>query len=119
MTWGRVSGRIHFQHLCTAWYNRTRPERRRGPLWAGRFKNTVLESGLAVWACWAYVERNDAFAPQEIVTAVDKTGKNWHIDRPQALTRFLHRLAGGCRGAHFADSVLSTPFPGQTGAVEG
>jgi hypothetical protein len=28
-------------------------------------------------------------------------------------------LAGGCRGAHFADSVLSTPFPGQTGAVEG
>jgi REP element-mobilizing transposase RayT len=48
----------HFQHLCTAWYNRTRPERRRGPLWAGRFKNTVLESGLAVWACWAYVERN-------------------------------------------------------------
>lgn len=48
----------HFQHLCTAWYNRSRPIRRRGPLWAGRFKNTVLESGLAVWACWAYVEQN-------------------------------------------------------------
>ena len=49
----------HFQHLCTAWYNRTRPVRRRGPpLWAGRFKNTVLEPGRALWACWAYVECN-------------------------------------------------------------
>ena len=48
----------HFQHLCTAWFNRTRPVRRRGPLWAGRFKNTVLEPGRALWACWTYVERN-------------------------------------------------------------
>ncbi len=48
----------HLQHLYTAWYNRTRAQRRRGPLWAGRFKNTVLEPGAAVWACWAYIERN-------------------------------------------------------------
>ncbi len=48
----------HLQHLCTAWYNRTRPVRRRGPLWAGRFKNTVIEPGRALWACWAYAERN-------------------------------------------------------------
>jgi len=48
----------HLQHLYTAWYNRTRPVRRRGPLWAGRFKNTVLESGAALWACWTYIERN-------------------------------------------------------------
>lgn len=48
----------HLQHLFTAWYNRTRPIRRRGPLWADRFKNTLLESGRAVWACWAYIENN-------------------------------------------------------------
>jgi REP element-mobilizing transposase RayT len=48
----------HLQHLCTAWFNRSRPVRRKGTLWAGRFKNTVLEGGPALWACWAYVERN-------------------------------------------------------------
>ena len=48
----------HLQHLYTAWFNRTRPVRRRGPLWAGRFKNTVLDTGSALWACWAYIERN-------------------------------------------------------------
>ena len=48
----------HLQHLYSAWYNRSRPVRRRGPLWAGRFKNTVLEDGVALWACWTYIERN-------------------------------------------------------------
>ena len=48
----------HLQHLYTAWYNRTRPVRRRGPLWAGRFKNTVLDSGVALWGCWTYIELN-------------------------------------------------------------
>lgn len=48
----------HLQHLYSAWYNRTRPVRRRGPVWAGRFKNTVLESGVAVWNCWQYIEAN-------------------------------------------------------------
>jgi REP element-mobilizing transposase RayT len=48
----------HLQHLFTAWFNRSRPVRRRGPLWAGRFKNTVLDSGQALWACWVYLERN-------------------------------------------------------------
>ena len=32
--------------------------RRRGALWGSRFKNTLLESGAAVWACWVYVEQN-------------------------------------------------------------
>lgn len=40
------------------WFNRTRPVRRRGHLWAERFKNTVLEGGLAVWDCWKYIEMN-------------------------------------------------------------
>ena len=48
----------HLQHLYTAWYNRTRPVRRKGTLWAGRFKNTVLERGQALRACWEYIERN-------------------------------------------------------------
>ena len=48
----------HLERLFTVWYNRTRPVRRRGALWAGRFKNTVLENGLAVWDCWKYIEMN-------------------------------------------------------------
>ena len=48
----------HLQHLFTAWYNRTRPLRRRGSLWADRFKHTILESGQAVWSCWSYIENN-------------------------------------------------------------
>ena len=48
----------HLQHLFAAWYNRTRPIRRRGALWADRYKNTILESGFAVWACWSYIENN-------------------------------------------------------------
>ena len=48
----------HLQQLFTCWFNRTRNVRRRGALWAGRFKHTLLESGLAVWRCWAYIENN-------------------------------------------------------------
>lgn len=46
------------QQRFTVWYNRTRPIRRRGPLWADRFKNTLIESGEALWRCWAYLENN-------------------------------------------------------------
>ena len=46
------------QQYFTTWFNRTRPCRRRGALWAGRFRNTVLESGLAIWDCWKYIEMN-------------------------------------------------------------
>ncbi|MCE9616374.1 MAG: hypothetical protein K8T26_19045 [Lentisphaerae bacterium] len=46
------------QQPFTRWFNRTRPVRRRGHLWADRFKNTVLECGLAVWDCWKYIEMN-------------------------------------------------------------
>lgn len=48
----------HLQQLFTMWYNRSRPVRRRGSLWADRFKHTLLEEGAAVWACWAYIENN-------------------------------------------------------------
>ncbi len=46
------------QQIFAVWYNRTRPVPRHGSLWADRFKNTVLESGEALWRCWAYVENN-------------------------------------------------------------
>jgi len=45
------------QHF-SSWFNRTRPVRRRGTLWAQRFKNTVLEDSRAVWDCWKYIEMN-------------------------------------------------------------
>jgi REP element-mobilizing transposase RayT len=48
----------HLQHLFTIWYNRTRPAQRRVSIWAGRFKNTLLEDGIAVWRCWKYIELN-------------------------------------------------------------
>ena len=46
------------QQRFTVWYNRTRPVRRHGTLWADRFKNTLIESGTALWRCWAYIENN-------------------------------------------------------------
>lgn len=49
------------QMQFTAWFNRTRPQRRRGGLWRGRFKSVLLEGSRqhsAVWNCLAYVELN-------------------------------------------------------------
>ena len=46
------------QQPFTRWFNRTRTNRRHGALWGGRFKNTILENGLAVWDCWKYIEMN-------------------------------------------------------------
>jgi REP element-mobilizing transposase RayT len=48
----------HLQQIFTRWFNRTRPVQRRGPLWADRFKHTILEGGGAVWGCWNYIENN-------------------------------------------------------------
>jgi REP element-mobilizing transposase RayT len=87
----------HLQHLFTAWYNRTRSIRRRGPLWADRFKNTLLESGRAVWACWAYIEYNPVRA--EMVPAVSQY-------------RFCSHGVWGQSGRHpFAEDVASAALP--------
>ena len=48
----------HLQQLFTMWFNRSRAVRRRGSLWADRFKHSILEGGEAVWACWVYIENN-------------------------------------------------------------
>ena len=44
------------------WYNRTRKTRRRGSLWAERFKHTLLGDAQAVWSCCKYVEMNSVRA---------------------------------------------------------
>jgi REP element-mobilizing transposase RayT len=44
------------QQIFAQWYNRR--HHRRGGLWGDRFQHTILEDGLAVWRCWAYVENN-------------------------------------------------------------
>jgi len=46
------------QQSFTTWFNRTRPDGRRGRLWAARFKSVVLDRGNAVWECVKYVEMN-------------------------------------------------------------
>ena len=46
------------QQKFTTWFNKTRPVRRRGRLWADRFKNVILEDGPALWQCVEYVEMN-------------------------------------------------------------
>jgi len=52
----------HLQQLFTLWYNRTQERPRRGPLWSDRFKNTLLQDGMAVWKCLCYIENNAARA---------------------------------------------------------
>ncbi|NOY82909.1 MAG: hypothetical protein GXP31_18075 [Kiritimatiellaeota bacterium] len=46
------------QQRYTSWFNRTRPTRRRGTLWADRYKNVILEGETALWDCIRYVEMN-------------------------------------------------------------
>ena len=46
------------QQRFTCWFNRTRARRRRGTLWADRFKNVILEGETALWECLKYVEMN-------------------------------------------------------------
>jgi REP element-mobilizing transposase RayT len=54
-----ISWYMHdLQQQFSTWYNRTRPTRRRGYLWAQRFKHTLLGDARAVWACCNYVEMN-------------------------------------------------------------
>ncbi len=60
----------HLQQLFASWFNRTRPIRRRGSLWADRFENVVLEKGIAVWRCWNYVEHNPVRAKM-VLNAAD------------------------------------------------
>lgn len=46
------------QQVFSCWFNRTRAARRRGSLWADRFKTVILERETALFNCIAYVELN-------------------------------------------------------------
>lgn len=48
------------QMRFTCWFNRTRPEHRRGRLWGDRFKSVLLQGSgsSAMWSCIKYVELN-------------------------------------------------------------
>ncbi len=52
-----ISAFMHdLQAQFSTWFNSKHD--RLGSLWAGRFKNTILETGLAVWNCVKYVTMN-------------------------------------------------------------
>ena len=55
-----ISAFLHaLEFQFAQWYNRSRlPQRRRGALWSGRFKHTILQGGQALWDCWKYIELN-------------------------------------------------------------
>jgi hypothetical protein len=46
------------QQRFTTWYNHSCGRKRRGGLWAGRFKSCILEKGLPLWECLKYIEMN-------------------------------------------------------------
>jgi putative transposase len=85
----------HLQQLFTGWYNRTRPVRRRGSLWADRFKHSLLESGTAVWRCWNYIENNPVRADM-VKNAADYRFCShgvWHQTGRHPFSRNLVRTA--------------------------
>ena len=81
----------HLQQPFTRWYNRTRSKQRRGPLWANRFRNTLLQPGLAVWDCWKYVIMNPVRA---------------HIVRDPADYRFGSYGIWSASGRHPFDAAI-------------
>ena len=91
------------QQPFTRWYNRTRPRRRRGHLWAERFKSTALEDGLAVWSCWKYIEMNPVRA---------------RIADSPAQYRFCSFGAWAATGKHpFAEALERCVMPGLRGLL--
>ena len=53
-----ISSFMHdFQFRFTCWFNRTRPNRRRGALWQGRFKSAILDARY-MYRCLPYIELN-------------------------------------------------------------
>jgi putative transposase len=92
------------QQPFARWFNRTRPSRRRGHLWAERFKNTILESGLSVWECWQYIEMNPVRA------GMAETPADY---------RFCSFGAWSATGRHpFEAAVLSAAFPRLKGLLQ-
>ncbi len=58
----RLNDISHFMHdlqqRFTVWFNKSRPIRRRGALWAGRFKSVILQRGMTLWNAIKYIILN-------------------------------------------------------------
>jgi len=58
----QITNMSHFMRAVlpafTRWYNETRPDGRTGTLWGTRFKNSIMEDGMAVLDGLIYVENN-------------------------------------------------------------
>jgi REP element-mobilizing transposase RayT len=67
-----------FQQRFTTWYNRTRERRRRGSLWAGRFRSCIVEQGVSTWRCLKYVEMNPVRA-EMVSKPADYRYSSWGI----------------------------------------
>ncbi len=81
------------QQKCTTWFNKTRMKGRNGPLWTDRFKNTLLESGEAVWSCWTYIENNPVRAGlvKDASTYRYSSFGIWSQSGRHPFSRHLHR----------------------------
>ncbi len=85
------------QGQFSRWFNQSLEGPRRGSLWASRFKHTLLESGMAVWDCWKYIEMNPVRA--------------FLVEDPAAY-RFCSYSRWCSTGHHpFADSVKARILP--------
>ncbi len=85
------------QGQFSRWFNLSFDDPRRGSLWASRFKHTLLESGMAVWDCWKYIEMNPVRA--------------FLVDDPAAY-RFCSYGRWCSTGRHpFADNVKARILP--------
>ena len=64
----------NLQHQFVTWYNR--PRKRRGSLWAGRFKSTILEGETSLWNGIIYAELN-AVRAKLVVDPADYRFGSW------------------------------------------
>jgi len=46
------------QREFTLWFNKSRPYKRQGALWQGRFQCQLIQSDVYLWGCLKYIEMN-------------------------------------------------------------
>jgi len=78
----------------TPWFNRTRARRRRGTLWADRFKSVPIERAAGLWECLCYIEMNATRAGRSVASACSVTASASKKGRPSA-SQHDRRAPGG------------------------
>ena len=95
------------QHQFSTWYNRTK--NRRGALWAGRFKSTILEGETALWNGIMYTELN-AVRAKIVADPADYRFGSWGEWNGAGTHPYADALLGHLRhtqGGHTANWSLS------------